>query len=113
MAERVLRVRVVSPDRVVWEGQASALVVPAWDGKVGILPMHAPFLALLGHGELSIEAEGGGSTKWYVAGGVMKVQDDQVTILTEYAGEEPPETIPPEAIIHPEDVLANAGNPLI
>lgn len=113
MADRVLRVRVVSPDRVVWKGEASSLVVPAWDGKVGILPMHAPFLALLGAGELSIDAEGGGSTQFQVAGGVMKVQDDQVTILTEYAGAEPPETVPPEAIIHPEDVLANAGNPLV
>ena len=113
MAERVLGVRVVSPVRVVWEGEASALVVPAWDGKVGILPSHAPFLALLGAGELSVEAQGGGSTRFYVAGGVLKVTDDQVTILTEYAGDEPPETIPPEAVIHPEDVLASAGTPLV
>jgi F-type H+-transporting ATPase subunit epsilon len=113
VADRVLRVRVVSPESVVWEGEASALVAPAWDGKVGILPMHAPFLALLGAGELSVEAVGGGTTTFHVAAGVLKVQDDQVTVLTEYAGEEPPERIPPEAIIHPEDVLANAGNPLV
>ena len=48
MADRVLHVRVVSPDRVVHEGEASALVVPAWDGKLGVLPGHAPFLGLLG-----------------------------------------------------------------
>jgi F-type H+-transporting ATPase subunit epsilon len=107
-----LRVRVVSPERVVWEGEASALVVPAWDGKVGILPGHAPFLALLGAGELSVEAEGGGSTRFQVAAGVLKVENDQVTILTEYAGDEPPASLPPEAVIHPEDVLASAGTRL-
>ena len=37
-----LSVRVVSPDRIVFEGKAASLVAPAWDGKVGILPRHAP-----------------------------------------------------------------------
>ena len=113
MADGMLRVKVVSPERTVYEGEASALVAPAWDGKVGVLPGHAPFLALLGAGEVSLEAPGGGSERFHVAGGVLKVLRDQVTILTEYAGDEPPEEIPPEAIIHPEDVLAAAGNPLV
>ena len=33
-----LRVRVVSPEKVVFQGDAGALVVPAWDGMLGILP---------------------------------------------------------------------------
>jgi F-type H+-transporting ATPase subunit epsilon len=113
VAGGVLHVRVVSPERIVYQGEASALVVPAWDGKVGILQGHAPFLALLGSGELSLEIVGGGSRRFYVAGGVLKVLRNQVTILTEYAGDGPPETIPPEAIIHPEDVLASAETPLV
>lgn len=112
MADKVLHVRVVSPEHVVYEGEASALVAPAWDGKVGVLPGHAPMLALLGAGELSVEVPGGGSRRFHVAGGVLKVQNDDVTLLTEYAGEEPPEVIPPDAIIHIEDV-AIAGTPLI
>jgi len=107
-----LNVRVVSPEKVVFEGEASALVAPAWDGKMGVLPGHAPFLGLLGSGELTVEAPGGGSVRFHVAGGVLKVEKDQVTVLTEYAGDEAPEVIPPEAIIHPEDVIASAGNPL-
>jgi F-type H+-transporting ATPase subunit epsilon len=98
---------------LVYEGEASALVAPAWDGMVGILPGHAPFLALLGAGELTVEFPGGGGEKVHVAAGVIKVEKDQVTVLTEYAGDEPPEMIPPEAIIHPEDIIASAGNPLV
>jgi len=107
-----LRVRVVSPEKLVFEGDVASLVAPAWDGKVGILPGHAPFLALLGHGKLTVEAPGSGDREYYVAGGVLKVESDRVTVLTEYAGVEAPAVIPPEAIIHLDDV-AGAGNPLI
>lgn len=101
-----LQVRVVSPDRIVFEGEAAAVVAPAWDGQVGILPSHAPMLALVGSGEMSIDLPGGGSEAFHVAGGVLKVERDQVTLLTEYAGTEPPEEVPPDAIVFAEDAEA-------
>lgn len=114
MSDRTLQVRVVSPAQVVFEGAAAAVVAPAWDGKVGVLPGHAPLLTLLGVGEVTIDLPGGGSESYHVAGGVMKVEGDQVTALTEYAGDEPPEEIPQGAIIHPEDLVATfPGNPLV
>jgi len=100
----LLSVRVVSPERVVFEGDASAIVVPAWDGAVGILPGHAPMLALLGAGELSVERPGGGGDAFHVAGGVLKVERDVVTLLTEYAGDTPPAEVPASATVFPEDV---------
>ena len=45
-----LKVRVVSPERTVFDGEAAAIVAPMWDGQVGILPGHAPLLALIGAG---------------------------------------------------------------
>ena len=113
MADGTLHVRVVSPAEVVFEGDAAAVVAPAWDGQVGVLPGHAPFLTLLGVGQLTVDLPGGGSEAYHVAGGVMK--GDQVTALTEYAGVEAPDEIPEGAIVHPEDVLPDAtpGNPLV
>jgi F-type H+-transporting ATPase subunit epsilon len=111
-----LRVRVVSPATVVYEGEATSLVAPAWDGMVGILPGHAPMIALLGAGPLDIDVPGGGSTRYHVAGGVLKVVENQVTILTEYAGDAPPTVLPESARFDPEDVIeesALAGNPLV
>ena len=61
-------------------------------------------LALIGAGELSIDRSGGGSDTFQVAGGVLKVEGNTVTLLTEYAGSEPPASIPAEAIVFPEDV---------
>ena len=99
-----LKVRVVSPESVVFEGGAAAVVAPAWDGQVGILPGHAPMLALVGSGVLTIDRPGGGSDTFHVAGGVLKVERDQVTVLTEYAGAEPPAQVPASAIVYAEDV---------
>lgn len=104
-----LNVRVVSASEAVFEGEASALVAPAWDGQVGILPGHAPMIALLGHGVLAIDRPGGGSESFHVAAGVLKVEGDEVTILTEYAGSQPPDVIPEAAILHPEDIDEEAA----
>ena len=97
MADAALSVRVVSPAEVVFEGDAAAMVAPAWDGKVGILPGHAPLLTLLGSGELAVDLPGGGSKSFHVSGGVMKVEAGSVTVLTEYAGDAPPESTPEAA----------------
>jgi len=99
-----LKVRVVSPEKIVFEGEAAAVVAPAWDGQVGILPGHAPMLALVGSGALSIDRPGGGSDTFHVAGGVLKVERNQVTLLTEYAGAEAPAQVPASAIVYAEDI---------
>ena len=99
-----LDVRVVSPSEIVFEGKASSMVAPAWDGQVGILPSHAPMLALLGVGQLVIDRPGGGSDTFYVAGGVLKVERDKVTLLTEYAGLEPPPGVPETEVVDIGDV---------
>jgi F-type H+-transporting ATPase subunit epsilon len=96
-------VRVVSPDRVVFDGEGSAVVAPAWDGQLGILPGHAPMLALVGSGVLSVERAGGGTDAFHVAGGVLKVERNQVTVLTEYAGDAPSPKPLPDTVVYPED----------
>jgi F-type H+-transporting ATPase subunit epsilon len=104
-----LAVRLVSPEAEVFRGEATSVVAPAWDGMVGILPGHAAFITLLGRGTLSIDRPGGGSEEYYVAGGVLKVEGNDLTALVEYAGEGPPEVLPAEADFHPEDLAEEAG----
>jgi len=78
-----IHVRVVSSEELVFEGEALSVVAPGWDGMVGILPTHAPMIALLGEGKLSVDRAGGGAEEYLVAGGVLKVEDNQVSILPE------------------------------
>lgn len=83
MAEH-LTVSVVSPERVVFEGEADLVVAPAWDGEVGILRQHAPMLALLGEGDVRVRL-GNREERFFVAGGFLQVAADVVTILSERA----------------------------
>ena len=100
-----LRVRVVSPDSVVFEGPAASVVAPAWDGKVGVLPGHAPMIALLGSGELSIDLPADGSERFFVVGGVLKVEGNDLIILVEYGGTEAPEELPAGAELDVGEIL--------
>ncbi len=81
-----MTVSVVSPERVLFEGEAKSVIVPAYDGLLGILPRHAPLLALLGTGVLKVRA-GAGEQRFTVAGGFVQVKDDVVRVVAEQAGQ--------------------------
>ncbi len=77
-----MRVTVVSPERAVFDGAADAVVAPAYDGQVGILSRHAPFLTLLGSGALIVR-QGGSATRFQVAGGFLQVVGDAVRVVAD------------------------------
>jgi len=77
----MLKVSVISPEAVLFEGEADSVVAPAYDGEVGILTGHAPLMALLGNGELRL----GGGRRFKFSGGFMQVLNDQVRVVTEKA----------------------------
>ena len=82
----MIRVSVISPERVLFEGEVSGVVAPAFDGEVGILTGHAPMMTLLGRGELRLTgAAGDGPQRFRVAGGFLQVVDNQVRVVTEQA----------------------------
>ena len=79
-----MRVSVISAERAVFEREANAVVVPAYDGLVGILPRHAPFMTLLGKGVVTIRRSEG-TQKVDVAGGFLQVAKDVVRIVARSA----------------------------
>jgi len=81
----VLTVSVISPERILFEGQASSVVAPAHDGEVGILPGHAPMMTLLGRGVLRLTGGAAPDQRFEVTGGFLQVVDDTVRVVTEQA----------------------------
>ena len=79
----MLRVSVISPERVLFEGETDSVVAPAFDGEVGILTGHAAMMTVLGNGELRLGH--GASHKFHVEGGFLQVADDHVRVVTEKA----------------------------
>ena len=83
----MLKVSVISPEAVVYEGEAESVVAPAHDGEVGILTGHAPLMALLGKGTLRV-GSGASSQRFAVDGGFLQVVDNTVRVVTEKASSE-------------------------
>jgi len=80
----VLKVSVISPESVLFEGEVSSVVAPAFDGEVGILENHAPMMTLLGTGGLRLGG-GGADKRFNIEGGFLQVIDNNVRIVTEKA----------------------------
>ncbi|HET7585529.1 MAG TPA: F0F1 ATP synthase subunit epsilon [Gemmatimonadaceae bacterium] len=80
-----LRVSVISPEQTLFDGEATLVVAPAFDGELGILPQHAPMMTLLGRGELRVEQGAGTTQRFSVDGGFLQVVDDRVRVVTERA----------------------------
>jgi F-type H+-transporting ATPase subunit epsilon len=76
-----LKVSVISPEATLFEGEAPSVTAPAFDGEVGILPMHAPMVTTLGKGTLAI----GDGQRFAVEGGFLQVVDNVVRVVTEKA----------------------------
>lgn len=79
-----LKVSVISPERVLFEGTASGVIAPAFDGELGILPLHAPLMTLLGRGTLRVTTSDG-EKRFLVDGGFLQVVDNAVRVVTEQA----------------------------
>mgnify|MGYP005847194519 CR=1 FL=1 len=75
-----LQVRVIAPDKTVWEAQADEVILPSTTGQLGILGGHAPLLSALDTGVMRVRP----GKEWVpiaLMGGFAEVDNDLVTIL--------------------------------
>ena len=81
-----LNVRVITPDKVVWDASAEELILPSSTGQLGILTDHAPLLTALDIGVMRLKTD----DKWtsiVLMEGFAEVEDNKVTILCNGAEE--------------------------
>lgn len=86
-----LKVRLVTPDRILVDQTADAVELPGKNGYFEVLYGHAPLLSALGAGEVRLHGGDGGDQRYSVARGFVEVLPERVTILAETA--EKPEEI--------------------
>jgi F-type H+-transporting ATPase subunit epsilon len=79
-----LLLEIVTPERLAYSDQVDQVVVPGSEGELGILPHHAPLLAMLGVGELRIR-KAGVDESFAIAGGFVQVRPDKVVVMAEMA----------------------------
>jgi F-type H+-transporting ATPase subunit epsilon len=77
-----LHCAVVTQDRLLFDGNVDMVAAPGSEGEMGILPNHAPLLAQLAYGILRLR-QGGEEQAFAIAGGVLEVRPDGVTVLAD------------------------------
>jgi F-type H+-transporting ATPase subunit epsilon len=78
-----LTLSIVTPEVLAFDGPVDLVVVPGYDGEVAFLPGHAAYVGLLGAGEIRCHVPSGGTERWFLAGGVVQVVDNVVSVLAE------------------------------
>jgi F-type H+-transporting ATPase subunit epsilon len=77
-----MHLEIVTAERVVLSDEVNQVNVNTKDGRVGILPRHAPLLTVLDVGEMDIIKDGA-RTPYALSGGFMEVHANRVTILAD------------------------------
>jgi F-type H+-transporting ATPase subunit epsilon len=80
-----LKVRLVTPDRILVDQTAEAVEVPGKSGYFEVLYGHAPLLSEIGAGEVRLHGGEAGEQRYVVARGFVEVLPERVTILAESA----------------------------
>lgn len=80
-----VQVDIVSAEAEIFSGQAEMVFAPAMMGEVGIAPGHMPLLTRLAPGEVRLKLPEGREEAFYVSGGMLEIQPDVVTVLSDTA----------------------------
>jgi len=81
---QTFKLTVSTPEKKLFEGEADSVAVPGQEGRMTILPGHAPLLSTLSSGDV-IVAAGPEEKTFRIDGGFIEVNEDSVTVLAKNA----------------------------
>jgi F-type H+-transporting ATPase subunit epsilon len=109
-----LHVDVVSAHESIFSGEARFVVLPGEAGELGIYPRHTPLITRVKPGSVRIQMPDGSEEFVFIAGGILEVQPNRVTVLSDTAirGQDLDEEKANEARAAAEEALKNAKSEL-
>ncbi len=109
-----LHVDVVSAEEQIFSGEAKFVALPGESGELGILPKHTPLITRIKPGAVRVELADGSEEFVFVAGGILEVQPNRVTVLADTAirGKDLDEAKATEALKLAEEARKNAATDL-
>ena len=107
-----IHVDVVSVEESVFSGEARFVALPGEAGELGIYPRHTPLITRIKAGSVRIEKADGSEEFIFVAGGILEVQPDRVTVLSDTAirGKDLDEEKANEARLAAQEAVKNANS---
>ena len=105
-----IHVDVVSAEESIFSGEATFVALPGEAGELGIYPRHTPLITHIKPGSVRITKPDGGAEFVFVAGGILEVQPNVITVLSDTAirGKDLDEAKAAEARKQAEEALKNA-----
>lgn len=76
-------VEIITPDKTIFEGEASLIQLPGVDGLFEILNNHAPMISALGKGKVKVKRSDDSLDYFEISGGVLEVKNNKVLVLAE------------------------------
>ena len=106
-----IRCDIVSAEEEIFQGEVQMVVATGEMGELGIAPRHAPLITRLKPGQVRLTLANGEEQLFYVSGGILEVQPQVVTVLTDTAirAADLDEAKAKEAKAEAERILANRG----
>ena len=106
-----IHIDVVSAEESIYSGEAEFVVLPGEAGQLGIYPRHTPLITRIKPGSVRIKPAGGGAEELiFVAGGILEVQPQVITVLADTAirGKDLDEAKASEALKRAEEARRSA-----
>jgi len=80
-----LKLEILTPNGLIYDGQAQSVTLPGEEGEFGVLPHHASLTTLLSAGVIDFETEAGTTESIVVNWGVVQVDEEKVVVLVDGA----------------------------
>jgi F-type H+-transporting ATPase subunit epsilon len=110
-----IHVDVVSAEESIFDGEAEFVALPGEAGELGIYPQHTPLITRINAGAVRIKMPGRNEEEFvFVAGGILEVQPNRVTVLADTAirGADLDEAKAADAQRQAQEAMANAKSDL-
>jgi F-type H+-transporting ATPase subunit epsilon len=85
MSEKIFKLDIVAPDRIIYKGRVSSFSAPGEIGAFQVLYNHAPMISSLVPGEMKFTDEQGDTAYYAVSGGFVEVRENRVLALVDAA----------------------------
>jgi len=82
---KTMQVDVVSAEELIYSGEATFVALPGEVGELGIYPRHTPLISRIKAGSVRIQKPDGEEEFVFVAGGILEIQPNGVTVLSDTA----------------------------
>lgn len=79
-----MNLSIISPEKVIYEGEITELIAPTVMGEIAVLPHHADLLTQLADGEMTVK-HSGKDLHVAVTGGFLQIRNNEISIIADFA----------------------------